>query len=39
MARNAIANDTRVIFYGDKKNWWACYALWVFELFGHTNSG
>ncbi len=38
MSRHGIANDTRVIFYGDKNNWWACYALWVFELFGHTNS-
>jgi thiosulfate/3-mercaptopyruvate sulfurtransferase len=38
MARNGIANDTLVVFYGDKNNWWACYALWVFELFGHTNS-
>ena len=38
MSRNGIGNDTRVIFYGDKSNWWACYALWVFELFGHTNT-
>ncbi len=38
MSKNGIANDTRVIFYGDKNNWWACYALWIFELFGHTNS-
>jgi thiosulfate/3-mercaptopyruvate sulfurtransferase len=38
MTKNGIANDTKVIFYGDKNNWWACYALWVFELFGHTNS-
>jgi thiosulfate/3-mercaptopyruvate sulfurtransferase len=30
-----ISNDTWVIFYGDKNNWWACYALWVFQLFGH----
>jgi thiosulfate/3-mercaptopyruvate sulfurtransferase len=37
MARNGIANDTTVVFYGDKNNWWACYALWVFELFGHGN--
>jgi len=34
--RNGISNDTTVIFYGDKSNWWACYALWVFRLFGHT---
>jgi thiosulfate/3-mercaptopyruvate sulfurtransferase len=26
-----------VVFYGDKANWWACYALWAFRLFGHTN--
>ncbi len=25
-----------VVFYGDKNNWWACYAFWVFQLFGHT---
>lgn len=34
--RNGITVDTTVIFYGDKSNWWACYALWVFRLFGHT---
>jgi thiosulfate/3-mercaptopyruvate sulfurtransferase len=38
LRRNGIAEGTRVVFYGDKNNWWACYALWVFELFGHTNS-
>ncbi len=30
-----ISNDTTVIFYGDKNNWWACYAFWVFKLYGH----
>ena len=38
MQRNGIANDTTVVFYGDKNNWWACYAFWVFQLFGHTNA-
>ncbi|MBP7690211.1 MAG: sulfurtransferase [Thermoflexales bacterium] len=28
-----IAEDTTVVFYGDKNNWWACYALWIFKLF------
>ncbi len=37
-ARNGIGNDTTIIFYGDKNNWWACYAFWVFQLFGHTNA-
>jgi len=38
MSRKGISNDTTVVFYGDKNNWWACYAFWVFQLFGHTNA-
>ncbi len=34
-SRHGIGNDTTVVFYGDKNNWWACYAFWVFKLFGH----
>ena len=32
-----ISNDTTVVFYGDKSNWFACYALWVFQYYGHKN--
>ncbi len=32
-----ISNDTTVVFYGDKSNWFACYALWVFQYYGHQN--
>jgi thiosulfate/3-mercaptopyruvate sulfurtransferase len=35
MRAKGIGNDTTVVFYGDKNNWWAAYALWVFRLFGH----
>ena len=38
MSKHGISNDSLLVFYGDRSNWWACYALWVFELFGHTNS-
>jgi thiosulfate/3-mercaptopyruvate sulfurtransferase len=38
MSRNGISNDTTVVFYGDKNNWWACYAFWVFQLFGHDKA-
>ena len=38
MSRLGISKDTTVVFYGDKNNWWACYAFWVFQLFGHTNA-
>ena len=37
MSRKGINRDTTVVFYGDKSNWWAAYALWVFRLFGHTD--
>jgi thiosulfate/3-mercaptopyruvate sulfurtransferase len=37
MSRSGITPDTLVVFYGDKNNWWAAYALWVFQLFGHNN--
>jgi thiosulfate/3-mercaptopyruvate sulfurtransferase len=32
-----ITRDSTVVFYGDKNNWWATYALWVFSLFGHPD--
>lgn len=38
MSKHGISNDTLVVFYGDKNNWWACYAFWVFQLFGHTKA-
>ncbi len=38
MSEKGISPDTTVVFYGDKNNWWATYALWVFHLFGHTNT-
>ncbi len=38
MSQKGIGNDTTVVFYGDKNNWWATYAFWVFQLFGHTNA-
>lgn len=37
-SKHGISNDTLVVFYGDKNNWWACYAFWVFQLFGHTKA-
>lgn len=38
MPRIGVSNNTTVIFYGDKNNWWACYAYWVFKLFGHEKA-
>ncbi len=38
VSRLGITPETTIVFYGDKNNWWACYAYWVFQLFGHSNA-
>jgi len=37
MSRLGVNRDDTIVLYGDKSNWWAAYALWVFKLFGHED--
>ncbi len=37
LSSKGINRDDTVVIYGDKSNWWAAYALWVFKLFGHED--
>lgn len=37
LGSKGIERDSTVVIYGDKSNWWAAYALWVFTLFGHED--
>lgn len=37
MRAKGISREDTIVVYGDKNNWWAAYALWVFELFGHED--
>jgi thiosulfate/3-mercaptopyruvate sulfurtransferase len=37
MERLGISNDTTVVLYGDKNNWWAAYAFWFFKYNGHAD--
>ena len=37
MDQKGIGRDDIVVLYGDRSNWWATYAFWVFKLFGHEN--
>jgi thiosulfate/3-mercaptopyruvate sulfurtransferase len=37
LSKHGINRDDTVVIYGDKSNWWASYALWVFKLFGHAD--
>ena len=37
MRDKGINADDTIVLYGDKSNWWAAYALWVFTLYGHED--
>ncbi len=37
MRQAGIANETTVVFYGDKNNWYACYTFWLFKYYGHDD--
>ena len=37
MSEKGISRDQTVVIYGDKSNWWATYAFWVFKLFNHAD--
>ncbi|HWR36790.1 MAG TPA: sulfurtransferase [Clostridia bacterium] len=38
MRRSGATPETTIVVYGDKNNWWATYAFWVLQLFGHTRA-
>ena len=35
MSERGISNDTTVVLYGDKNNWFAAYAYWYLKIYGH----
>jgi thiosulfate/3-mercaptopyruvate sulfurtransferase len=37
MASRGIGNDTSVVLYGDKNNWFAAYAYWYLKIYGHAD--
>jgi thiosulfate/3-mercaptopyruvate sulfurtransferase len=37
MGARGIGNDTPVILYGDKNNWFAAYAYWYLKIYGHQD--
>ena len=38
LSKNGIGNDTTVVFYGDRNNWYATYAYWLFKYLGHRDA-
>jgi thiosulfate/3-mercaptopyruvate sulfurtransferase len=37
LTREGVDNDTHIVLYGDKTNWWAAYAYWILRLYGHDS--
>jgi thiosulfate/3-mercaptopyruvate sulfurtransferase len=37
LGERGIGNDTPVILYGDKNNWFAAYAFWYLKVYGHED--
>jgi thiosulfate/3-mercaptopyruvate sulfurtransferase len=35
LGERGIGNDTTVVLYGDKNNWFAAYAYWYLKTYGH----
>jgi thiosulfate/3-mercaptopyruvate sulfurtransferase len=31
-----VGNDDTIVLYGDNNNWFAAYAFWVLEMYGHS---
>jgi len=38
MSSKGIGNDTTVVFYGDRNNWYATYTFWLFKIYGHKDA-
>jgi thiosulfate/3-mercaptopyruvate sulfurtransferase len=37
LGSRGIGNDTTVVVYGDKNNWFAAYAYWYLKVYGHAD--
>ncbi len=37
MNRYGVSNDTTVVLYGDRNNWYAAYSFWLFRMYGHKD--
>jgi thiosulfate/3-mercaptopyruvate sulfurtransferase len=37
LGERGIGNDTVVVLYGDKNNWFAAFAYWYLKIYGHED--
>src|SRR5438552_2673430 len=38
LSQAGVTPKTTVILYGDNNNWFAAFAFWLLQLYGHTNA-
>jgi thiosulfate/3-mercaptopyruvate sulfurtransferase len=38
LGERGIGNDTLVVLYGDRNNWFAAYAYWYLKVYGHADA-
>jgi thiosulfate/3-mercaptopyruvate sulfurtransferase len=37
MSERGVSNDSSIVLYGDKNNWFAAYAYWYLKIYGHED--
>jgi thiosulfate/3-mercaptopyruvate sulfurtransferase len=37
LSERGISNDSSLVLYGDKNNWFAAYAYWYVKIYGHED--
>jgi thiosulfate/3-mercaptopyruvate sulfurtransferase len=37
LSEAGVSNDDTVVLYGDNNNWFAAYAFWLLEMYGHKD--
>jgi thiosulfate/3-mercaptopyruvate sulfurtransferase len=38
LGRSGVSNDTTIVLYGDSNNWFATFAFWLLNLYGHQDT-
>ena len=38
LSRSGVDADTKIVFYGDNNNWFAAFAYWISQIYGHKNA-
>ena len=38
LGQGGVSNDTKLVFYGDNNNWFAAFAYWIAQIYGHKDA-